>query len=75
MFIRMVELNTESTTDISSTLRFKVLVAVQCSLHLPFFKGVEKMIDECGETRNPENHVFKTKSYIVFCFLAEFCLN
>jgi hypothetical protein len=31
---------------------------IQCSLDLPFFKGVEKAIDECGETRNPENHFF-----------------
>jgi hypothetical protein len=28
MFIRMVELNTESTTNISSTLKFKVLATV-----------------------------------------------
>ena len=28
MFVRMVQPNTESTTNISSTLRFKVLVAV-----------------------------------------------
>jgi hypothetical protein len=51
-------------------------IQLQCSLDLPFFKGREKMIGECGETVNRENHFFKQKKlYIVFCFLAEFCLN
>jgi hypothetical protein len=40
---------------------------IQCSLDLPFFKGVEKTIDECGETRNPENHFFNKK--VVHCLL------
>jgi hypothetical protein len=38
------------------------MLYVQCSLDLPFFKGVEKTIDECGETVNPENHFFNKKS-------------
>jgi hypothetical protein len=50
--------------------------SVQWNLDLSFFKGVEKN-DEYGETINPENHFFltKKKSYIVFFFLVEFCLN
>jgi hypothetical protein len=49
---------------------------IQCSLDLPFFKGREKMIGECGKTENRKTHFFKQKkSYIVLCFLAEFCLN
>jgi hypothetical protein len=31
---------------------------VQCSLDLPFFKGPAKMVDEYGETVNPENQFF-----------------
>jgi hypothetical protein len=42
---------------------------VRCSLDLPFFKGVEKMIDECGETRNPENHFFFKTKKVVHCLL------
>jgi hypothetical protein len=44
------------------------LSEVQCSLDLPFFKEVEKMIDECGKTVNPENHFFKTER-VVHCLL------
>jgi hypothetical protein len=40
----------------------EVRTGVQCSLDLPFFKGVEKMIDECGKTVNPKNHFFNRKS-------------
>jgi hypothetical protein len=36
-------------------------LAIQCSLDLPFFKGVEKTNDEYGETVNPENHFFLPK--------------
>jgi hypothetical protein len=44
------------------TLRTKVNVYVQCSLDLLFFKGPTKMVDEYGETVNPENHFFKKKN-------------
>jgi hypothetical protein len=36
-----------------------IIRSIQCSLDLPFFKGVAKMVDEYRETRNPENHFFK----------------
>jgi hypothetical protein len=45
-----------------------IFIYVQCSLDLPFFKGVEKTIDKCGETRNPENYFFLTKK-VVHCLL------
>jgi hypothetical protein len=31
---------------------------LQWNLDLSFFKGVEKTLDEYGETINPENHFF-----------------
>jgi hypothetical protein len=37
------------------------ILILQCSIDLPFFKGVEKTIDECGETINRENHFFNQK--------------
>jgi hypothetical protein len=35
-----------------------IMKQVQCSLDLLFFKGLAKMVDEYGETGNPENHFF-----------------
>jgi hypothetical protein len=46
------------------------MFTIQCSLDLPFFKGVEKTIDECGETRNPENHFFLNKKSRTLSFAS-----
>jgi hypothetical protein len=39
-----------------------LVTAHKCSFDLPFFKRVEKTIDEFGKTVNPENHLFNRKS-------------
>jgi hypothetical protein len=43
------------------------LKKVQCSLHLPFFKGREKMIGECEKTVNRKTQFLTEK--VVHCLL------
>jgi hypothetical protein len=47
-----------TSVAVSITTVIGVLLHIQCSLNLPFFKGPAKMVDEYGEMVNPENHFF-----------------
>jgi hypothetical protein len=43
-------------------------MAIHCSLDLPFFKGVEKTIDECGGNEKSGKQHFLTKK-VIHCLL------
>jgi hypothetical protein len=55
MYLQVTEVACESC---SQQFQDKLYFLLQCSLDLPFFKGPAKMVDEYGETVNPENHFF-----------------